>query len=197
MERVWLSRLRWRMRGAWLWPAFVGLTVLEGAWLHARPISGEETPLAPALLLAGFLNLGAVAVIGPLLARVLRRRRRDLPRVVAFDYAGTALVGALALGLLVAGLVHHGAVVREHRAASYAGMLAEGYAMRRSPRDFPPSSARARPYRLEAGRLYRTCVYGPRDARPLCVVVHFDTSQPTLVPDGHEPNATYAPRGGY
>ena len=30
VERLWPARLRWRLRGAWLWPAFFGLTFIDG-----------------------------------------------------------------------------------------------------------------------------------------------------------------------
>ena len=36
-ESLWLSRLRWRMRGAWLWPAFFGLTLLDGIVIWRLP----------------------------------------------------------------------------------------------------------------------------------------------------------------
>ena len=40
-QSVWLTRMRWRMRGAWLWPAFVVLTLAEGVLLEVLPISGD------------------------------------------------------------------------------------------------------------------------------------------------------------
>ena len=36
-----LRRLRWRLSGAWLWPAFVVVTLLEMALLHWLPIAGD------------------------------------------------------------------------------------------------------------------------------------------------------------
>ena len=40
-ESVWVTRMRWRMRGAWLWPTFVVLTVAEGIALELLPIAGD------------------------------------------------------------------------------------------------------------------------------------------------------------
>jgi hypothetical protein len=115
MERVWRSRLRWRMRGAWMWPTFVVLTVADGVLLHELPISADGMGLVPALLVAGFSNLFAVAVLAPLCGRLLRRRRPDLPRLIATDYAGTGLLLAVTGSLLLAGLIHRPVVLDRER----------------------------------------------------------------------------------
>ena len=190
--------MRWRMRGAWLWPAFVGLTVLDGLMVHALPVSGQGTGLIPALLLAGFINLGAVALIGPLAARLLRRRRRDLPQIVALDYAGTTLLALVLTGLVVVGALHHGDVTRENRATEFAAGAARNYVARHGPREYRSNRTGSSTLRVDPGRLYRTCIAGPNPERPFCVVVHLDTQPPRLVADGHEPNSSWAPvRGGY
>ncbi len=48
-----VRRLRWRLRGAVLWPTFAVLTVADGVLLHLLPIAGDVIGLVPALLLAG------------------------------------------------------------------------------------------------------------------------------------------------
>jgi len=67
VERLWASRLRWRLRGAWQWPAFGVLTVVDAVLLTRLPFY-EEGPgtFVAGLLVATFANLLAVAVIGPL-----------------------------------------------------------------------------------------------------------------------------------
>ena len=93
VEPLWRSRVRWRFRGALLWPAFWVLTLADALLLGCLPIAGDGgTAFVPALLLSGFFNLVAVAIVAPLAGLVLRRRRRDLPRVIAFDRAGTNAV---------------------------------------------------------------------------------------------------------
>src|SRR4051812_27376147 len=122
MEQVWPSRLRWRLRGAWQWPAFGALVVVDALILHELPFAGDRGPgLIGALLLAGVFNLVAVAVVGPLGGAALRRRRPDLPKVVAGDYAGTAAIVGLALTLVVLGLAHRPSA-RADRAAFAAGL---------------------------------------------------------------------------
>src|SRR3954447_132150 len=107
MPAVEWTRLRWRMRGAWQWPAFLALTVIEAVLLNALPVWGDGVGgFVPGLLLAGSLNLVVVAVIAPLVGMLVRRRRRDLPKPIASDYAGTALLGVLFVALLAGGLSH-------------------------------------------------------------------------------------------
>ena len=90
-ESVWRSRLRWRWRGALQWPVFAALTVLDAVLLGFLPIAGDEgTDFVPALLLAMFFNLVAVALLAPLVAMAVRRRRPGLAR----DLAELVLAGA-------------------------------------------------------------------------------------------------------
>ena len=84
VERLWVSRLRWRLRGAWQWPAFGVLTVIDAVLLTRLPFYGEGPgTLVAGLLVAAFANLLAVAVVGPLAGLRLRRRRPDLPKLIA------------------------------------------------------------------------------------------------------------------
>src|SRR5437763_14632796 len=146
MERVWATRLRWRLRGATLWPAFAAFVLADAVLLHYRPISGDRGPdWFPAVLLAGFFNLAVVAVGAPLAGRLLRRRRRDLPQVIAGDRAGTVLLALLAAVLLTIGLGHHGEVGQQRAA------IAEGMAR---VREFMRHSAPAQ-YRRRVGEAAR------------------------------------------
>jgi hypothetical protein len=188
MERMWSSRLRWRLRGAWQWPTFLVLTIVDGLLLHARPVQGLSVDLVPAFLLAGFANLILVAVAAPVLGLLVRRRRRDLPRMIATDYAGALLIGGLTVAILVAGLVHHGDIVRERRAADRAIALARDFAAQAAPPAARRNLLAADTLRIDPGRVYRTCLPMGTD-RSWCVVVHVDQEPPRIVFGGHEPNA--------
>src|SRR5947207_71023 len=41
MERVWASRLRWRLTGATQWPAFALFVIGDAVLLHLLPIAGD------------------------------------------------------------------------------------------------------------------------------------------------------------
>ena len=43
-ERVWWTRLRWRLRGATMWPAFLLALVADTVLLRALPIAGDTAP---------------------------------------------------------------------------------------------------------------------------------------------------------
>ncbi|HEX2398000.1 MAG TPA: hypothetical protein VHI73_07660 [Solirubrobacteraceae bacterium] len=194
MERLWISRLRWRMRGAWMWPAFAALTVLDALLVHARPISGEGTGLVPALLLACFLNLVAVAVGAPIAGALLRRRRRDLPRVVAHDYAGTALLVAVTAALVAGGAAHRPAVLEQRRDLRAQDAAVRAYVLRRAPPVYRGHLGRADTRRIDRD-LYRTCVPGDDPRRALCVFVDTAKSPPAMRLDpNRETNQSFAGR---
>src|SRR5687768_8050275 len=95
VERVWHRRLRWRLRGAWQWPSFVVLTLVDGILLVVLPpYDGAPESVFPGVVLAGFVNLAAVAVAAPAFGALLRRTRPDLPRAIASNYAGGWLLAA-------------------------------------------------------------------------------------------------------
>src|SRR3954452_7487506 len=89
IESVWRQRLRWRLRGAWQWPVFGLLTVVDAALVAWLPFAGGGADAIGAFLWGGFLTLTAGAVSAPLIGLPRRRRRRALPFMIARDYAGT------------------------------------------------------------------------------------------------------------
>ncbi len=196
-QSLWRARLRWRMRGAWQWPSFFALTALEALLLlRLPPYDPGPRSVVAAVLLAGFANLFCVAVLAPLAGRLLRRRRRDLPRPVADNYAGTALLCAGALIVLAAGLVHRPEVAaRQADQAAQAGAVHD-YVVSQAPR------YRAGLHRMDAIQLeddmYRTCVPGPDPKRWLCLIVSTDQHPAgvTLDPD-RAPNSVYTAGGGF
>ncbi len=191
---MWVSRLRWRVRGAWMWPAFAVLTVLEALILHARPIAGDRTDLAAGLLLAAFFNLLAVAVVAPMAGMLLRRRRRDLPRVVAHDYAGTALLGVVLVAFVVAGAIHRPAVMQRQRDVVAQAAAVHDYVLTQAPRAYRVNLDRADTRRVDS-ELYRTCVPGPDPQRSLCLFVSTDQSPPGIrVDPNHETNQSFGGR---
>jgi hypothetical protein len=190
-------RMRWRMRGAWQWPAFFVLTLVDGVVLSRLPFYGQGPGgVLPGVLLAGFVNLLAVAVLAPFVGRLLRRRRPDLPRLVAGNYAGTALVVTVTLAFAAGGVAH--------RPAAEAGER-DRAAVRASVHDFvltqqPALSARLAStdvLQVEPG-LYRACVPTGRVRRWLCLFVSTEQAPPGITRDHDESsNDTYRVHGGF
>jgi hypothetical protein len=194
---VWLTRMRWRMRGAWLWPAFIVLTLAEGVALEVLPLTGDGPGgVLPGVLLAGFANLILIAAVAPLAGHRLRRRRPDLPRVVAQNYAGTALLLVLAAGILAGGLIHRPAVAAEEDDLRAQAAAVHDYVVGQAPA-YRPGIALADAVRIEDD-LYRTCVPGADPKRWLCLFVNTG-QRPAGVTLDHDraPNSRYRGPGGF
>lgn len=185
------NRLRWRRRGAWLWPTFLALVVAEAVLLHELPIAGNGTRVFAALLLAGFLNVAVLAIAAPLGGRLLRRRRPDLPKVVADDRAGTVALAVLAAGLLAGGLIHRPAVLHARRAFREQSAAVRRYVAARAAPVYQQNIDRADTWRIRDD-LFRTCVPGNDPARALCLFVRTDQSPPGVQVDPNRaPNSRY------
>jgi hypothetical protein len=191
MESVWLTRMRWRRRGAWMWPSFVALTVVDAGVMHALPLTGDSEGLVPALIFAGFWNWIAVVVLTHPAAALVRRIRRDLPRFVARDYAGTWLMLAIAAAVLVAGAANHSTVSGDRAAMRDAEVRAIAWIGFRAPPAFRADLGHATTYTIETGSLYRTCV--PSGQRTYCVIVNDRVPADRSVHfAGYEPNTVFA-----
>jgi hypothetical protein len=186
-----INRLRWRRRGAWQWPAFAAAVAGEAVLLHLVPISGEGTSLAGGALLAGFLNLVILAVAAPLSGLALRRRRADLPRPVARDYAATSLIAILGASIVALGLAHHSAVVAAQRAFRAQSDAVRRYVRLHAPGEYQRRIDGADTWHLDAD-LYRTCVPGADPERRLCLIVNTAMTPPGITVDPNRaPNSTY------
>jgi hypothetical protein len=185
------------MRGAWLWPSFIVLTLAEGVALELLPVAGDGPGgVLPGVLLAGFANLIVVAVAAPLAGHRLRRRRPDLPRVIADNYAGTALLAVVALAILGLGLMHRPAVVAAEDDLRAQAAAVHDYVVAQAP-EYRAGIALADPMRLEED-LYRTCVPGSDPKRWLCLFVTTDQRPPGVTLDhDRAPNTGYRLHGGF
>lgn len=189
IESVWWRRARWRISGAWQWPAFAVLTAADAVLIARLPFQGTGPDAIGAVLLAGFVNLLAVAVAAPVLGAVLRRRRGDLPRVVARDYAGTALLSAITAALLAGGLAHRSSVVAERAEEQAVYAAVHDYVVAGEPA-FRAGLRAVDTVRLEPEH-YRACVYGA-EKLPLCFFVNTDQSPAGLTRDtSREPNERF------
>jgi hypothetical protein len=186
-----LTRLRWRRRGAWLWPIFVCAVVGDGVLLHELPISGVQTPLVGGLLLAGVLNLVVVAGLGPAAGMLVRRRRADLPVVIARDYAARGLIVALGGLIALLGIGNHGRVDAQRRSFVQQALAVRRYVEAQAPAVYRERIGLADTAQLDTN-LFRTCVPSGDPARWLCVFVDTTEDPPGVTVDpSRAPNATF------
>ena len=191
VERVWHRRLRWRLRGAWQWPVFILATLVNGIVLVVLPpYEGAPENVFPGVLLAGFANLLAVAVLAPAVGLLIRRRRPDLPRLIASNYAGSWLLGAITVLLVVAGLLHRGAADAEQaREQAVAGAMHD-FVLGEQPR-LRGSLDTIDVIRIDHD-LYRACIPREDPGRYLCLFVTTDQHPPGVTRDTDEvPNRSY------
>ena len=192
-EALWTSRLRWRMRGATLWPAFVLAVVLDAVLLELLPISGDDGPgLFAALILAGVVNLIVVAVVAPLAGRLYRRRRPEMPMVVATDRAGTALLVLGAAFVATLGLVHRPALRAADADLTAQAQLAKSFVIIHGPAEYRTHADHLNTWK-QGPNLYRTCVRGPDPDRAFCMIIDTAHSPARLSVDrDRRPNAAVA-----
>jgi hypothetical protein len=196
-ERVWHRRLRWRLRGAWQWPAFVVLTLVDGIVLVVLPpYEGAPDNVFPGVILAGFVNLLAVAVAAPALGVLLRRRRPDLPREIASNYAGGWLLAAIAALWLGAGLLHRSAVDEEQAREQAVAAAMHDFVVAEEP-ELRGSLGAIDLIRIDRD-YYRACIPGEDPRHWLCLFVSTDQHPPGVTRDTEEvPNRAYRPYGGF
>ena len=134
---AWLARMRWRRRGAWLWPAFVIATVADAVIGHALPPSGETQTVLAAALAGWFLNLFAVLLSG------LAARRDIAPRTTGHaEGRRTRLCGrgrssySLPARCSSSGIVHRPSVLAHRRAMEDAIVRAQAFIGARAPAEF-------------------------------------------------------------
>ncbi len=193
MDAAWVARARWRSRGAWLWPTFVGLTIADGIIGHALPPAGETQTLVAALILGCGLNLVTVVVLRAPVGALVRRVRPDLPKLIARDYAGMGMLGVVSAALLAIGLAHNSAVLAHRQALREATARAEAWIGARAPAEFRRDANSISTLTIEPGRTYRSCAVTPDARHSFCVIVK---PQLPLVQsvrfDGYEPNWLFA-----
>jgi hypothetical protein len=198
VERVWHRRLRWRLRGAWQWPAFMALTVVDAVLLVLLPpYDGAPEHLFPGVLLAGFANLLALVLLAPPLGRALRRRRPDLPRLVASNYAGATLVVTITTLLAAAGLAHRSAEQAEDGRRQTVAAAMHAYVVEQAP-EHRDSVGAVDIIRIDRD-YYRACIPGDDSRHWFCLFVTTDQHPPGVTRDTEEVSNSeaYRPYGGF
>lgn len=201
-ERFWPARVRWRLRGAWMWPSFIAITLLDGLLLHLLPPVGTGIDLIPAILLATFGNLVVIGVAAPWLARRTWKRRPAAepgtpPRAqleVLSDRIGTGLLLATVVGVLAAGLAARPTVVSETEATERNAEAFRSFVLSRGDQELIRNLETANTVRLGED-FFRTCVARDDRERYFCAFIDTSKDPPDVDVDGSaEPNSVYKVR---
>jgi hypothetical protein len=181
-ERFWPARMRWRLRGAWMWPSFVAVTLLDGLLLHRLPPVRTGIDLIPGILLATFGNLVLIGALAPWLARRLWKRRPaaqpDAPPKaqleVLCDRIGTGLLVASVFGVLAAGLAARPTVIAETDAKEEAARAIHAHVQESGDQELIRNEETAHADRLADG-YFRICI--ARDDRERFACYFVDTKE--------------------
>ncbi len=182
--RFWPARLRWRLRGAWQWPAFFVLTLVDGLVLHLLPPMATGVDLIPGIIVSSFANLFLIGAVAPWIARKLAARPHAVPTPfeIVSDRAGTGLLLAGLLGVIAAGLASRPLVVSETEATERNGRLVREYVVAHAGPEVRRNLDTANTIRLGEG-FFRTCVALDDRRKAYCMFVETDPSRPSVKPD--------------
>ncbi|MEA2361269.1 MAG: hypothetical protein QOD71_414 [Thermoleophilaceae bacterium] len=199
-ERFWPTRMRWRLRGAWMWPSFAALTLLDGLLLHHLSPVREGIDLIPAILVATFGNIVLIGAVAPWLARRMWKRRpaadpgapAKAQLEVLSDRIGTGLLVASVFGILAAGLANRPVIVAEtdqrERAAKELFDFVTGHGDAELRRNLEASDTR----RYTDG-YYRSCIPDDDRERWTCFFIDVRTKHtrldrdPSQLPNRRDP----------
>lgn len=203
-ERFWISRLRWRLRGATQWPAFALFTVADGVALDALPpLATSGLNLVEGLLVATFGNLFLVGAVAPPLTRRLAARRAtaleaaggpapvEARRDVLQDRVATTLLALGLVGVIVSGLANRPVIVSETEATERNAEVVRDYVAHSGDAELTRNLETANTIRLGEG-YFRTCIARDDRRRHFCLFVDTRTEPPKVVEDQSvEPNSVY------
>lgn len=188
-ERFWWSRLRWRLRGATQWPAFVVLTLLDALVLDLLPpVATLGLNFIEGVLIATFANLVLIGALAPFLTRRLAARR-DLPaptrvppeaeHAVRQDRIATLLLVAGLAATIVSGLANRPVIVSETQETEEAARALRDVANHSPDDELRRNLETANTVRLGEG-YFRICI--ARDDRERFACFFIDTNvEPTRV----------------
>ena len=191
-ERFWTRRLRWRLIGAWRWPAFASAILLDAVILHELPpLNSFETEPGDlnwpvAFILSGFGNLALIA-LADALGRFAESKRRargiEDPHVaVKSDHMAVAALAIGVVGVLAWGLATQGTAVTETEATERNAETVRDWVLANAPAEYRRNLHTANTERLAEG-YFRTCVADDSRRRFLCLFVDTEKDPPEVVRD--------------
>ncbi len=188
-ERFWTSRIRWRLRGATVWPAFVLTTMLDGLILDLLPpVATTGLNYLEGVLIATFGNLFLVGALAPFLTKRLTQRRQaalaggappEVEGELLRDRVGTALLAAGVLASLASGLANRPLIVSETEASEQNARVVQDYVNHAGDEELRRNIQTANTIRLGEG-YFRTCIARDDRDRFVCLLVNTE-KQPAEV----------------
>lgn len=199
-DRFWPNRLRWRLLGAWRWPAFALAVVIDAILLHElSPVStGIKLPVA--FILSGFGNLALIAAADAL-ARFAERKRaqrgiEDTHLEVQVDRGAVVALAIGVVGVLAWGLATSESRVLETEDLEQNADAVESYVRTKGGPEYVRNLETANTARLADG-YFRTCIANDTRDRFLCLFVDTNKEPPKVVRDpSTEPNEKVTGRRG-
>jgi hypothetical protein len=199
-ERLWPARLRWRLRAATMWPAFIAVTLLDGVLLHLLPPIGTNVPVIAGIIMSTFGNLVLIGAAAPFLARRIGARRPGPPapeqaaHEVLVDRVGTLLLLGGVIGIVAAGLGNREVVVSETDATTENARVVRAYVLAHGDAEVRRNLETANTIRLGEG-YFRTCIARDNRSRAYCMFVDTKKHPTEVTPDSSaEPNSVFKAR---
>jgi hypothetical protein len=202
-EHLWARRLRWRLRGAWQWPAYAVLTLLDAVILHELPPVSGGVDFVPGLIISSFCNLFLMGAVAPWLGRRLAQREHagsgngvplSVRTEVLKDRTAAVLLAIATLGLVAAGLGARPLIVSETRDTERNAELVRDHVLANAPLEVRRNLDTANTVKLEDG-YFRTCVNFDDRTRAYCLFVDVDAEPPLVRKDPSTlPNQEFKPR---
>ena len=190
-EQLWARRLRWRLRAAWMWPAYAVLTLLDAVILHELPPVREGVDFIPGLIVASFGNLFLMGAVAPWLGKRLAHREPEaagngvpvaVRTEVLKDRTAAVLLTMATVGLVVAGLGNREVYVAETEALEDAAIAARGYVETNAPEEIRRNVEAVNTDRLEED-YFRMCVPFDDRTRAYCLFVDTSVEPPSVTRD--------------
>jgi hypothetical protein len=194
--------MRWRLIGAWRWPLFLVLTVLDALIVVWLPPNGHDALFVPALVICSFGNLFLIGAIAPWLARRLAARQGAPAAAPTFppsnhlelltDRIASIMLVIGTLGVLITGAGNHRTRVCATDRLCHVGDVAEAFVETHAPAEIRRNFDLLDSRRLGDGTLFRSCVAYDDRRRAYCMYIDASKSPPTVRRDGDtRPNGLY------
>jgi hypothetical protein len=190
----WARRLRWRLIGAWRWPLYLAITVIDALIVVWRPPNGAgEALFVPALVLCSFANLFLIGAVAPWLAkRMITRQGAASPSPtfppanhleLVTDRFASGMLALGAVGLLAAGLASGKPRVCVTDRSCDVGDAALAFASAHAPAEIRRNVDTANTYRLGDEGLFRVCIEFDDRRRAYCMFVDASKKPISVRPD--------------